>query len=201
MGKLVKKNEAPDFKQLCKYVLDIAKGMNYIAAKGYVHRDLAERNVLIIGKPSKGRAVISDFGTARKCSLDKYYEAAYEQTASAELDPSYTAWEALHESKLVFNEKTDVWSFGLTVYSMMTFRKYKPLSLLWKLLAEENKSSPKAYAERINEDKEKGKKDPCEYLEGLEEIKSSQMKDLIKVCLSIEKNDRPKFKEIVDRLK
>lgn len=48
-------------KELIHFMMDIARGMAYLASQNVVHRDLASRNVLL----DLPRAAVADFGLAR----------------------------------------------------------------------------------------------------------------------------------------
>ncbi len=49
---------------------DCAEGLMYLTERGYLHRDVAARNVLL---NSEYRAKISDFGLSRESADDSYY--------------------------------------------------------------------------------------------------------------------------------
>lgn len=90
---------------------DVAEGMAHVHAKGFLHRDLATRNVLV---GSDLRCKISDFGLAREVDEhDTYY-----RSRGGQLPVRWTAPEALESRK--FSEKTDAWSFGVTLYELWT---------------------------------------------------------------------------------
>lgn len=57
-------------RQLLKYALDIAKGMDYLGTKNVVHRDLAARNILVV---DDNHVKISDFGLAQFLGSNDYY--------------------------------------------------------------------------------------------------------------------------------
>ena len=53
---------------------DCAAGMTYLAEKGFVHRDIAARNVLV---SSDMRCKVSDFGLTRQTTADEEYCECY----------------------------------------------------------------------------------------------------------------------------
>merc|ERR1711862_596780 len=87
--------------------------MQHIAASGIIHRDLAARNVLLT---EHWGAKISDFGLSRtkKQEMDGH-------VSKADVGPiRWMAPEAMN-SKFT-SEKSDVWSFGVLVYEVLTRR-------------------------------------------------------------------------------
>jgi L1 cell adhesion molecule len=96
----------------------IAKGMAYLESKHLVHRDLAARNVLI---QTPVKVKITDFGLTRIVESDQaHYEASSSKMPVRWLPP-----ESIRQR--VFNHKTDVWSYGVTIWEILTFgaRPYK----------------------------------------------------------------------------
>ncbi|XP_070556523.1 tyrosine-protein kinase SRK3-like [Ptychodera flava] len=89
----------------------IAKGVAYIGSKGYVHRDVAARNVLV---GHNNVCKLSDFKMAGK--LDK--NGIYEMTGDDRIPIKWTAKEVLLEVKCTI--KSDVWSFGILLSEIVT---------------------------------------------------------------------------------
>ncbi|CAG7733757.1 unnamed protein product [Allacma fusca] len=96
---------------LLHFCTQIAKGMDFIEQKNVIHGDLATRNVLVF---EKHVVKITDFGLSRKL----YTRSNYTKKSKV---PLPWAWMALES--LCFNEyspKTDVWSFGVTVWEILS---------------------------------------------------------------------------------
>lgn len=98
-------------KELIKFTYHIAKGMEYIASKGIVHRDLASRNILV---SSDRICKVADFGFARRVNDD----SAYERTTANPVPVKWMAPEALVENK--FTSKSDVFSLGILMWEIVT---------------------------------------------------------------------------------
>lgn len=94
---------------LVKMGMEIAMGMEYLEVEGFIHRDLACRNVLLDDMIAK----VGDFGLAR-CVTEGIYQAKPDAICPIR----WTAPEAMNRGK--YTSKSDVWSFGITVYEMMT---------------------------------------------------------------------------------
>lgn len=90
---------------------DVATGLQHIHEKGFLHRDLATRNVLV---SSERRCKVSDFGLARALDEgDTYY-----RSRGGQLPVRWTAPEALEDR--TFSRATDAWAFGITLFELWT---------------------------------------------------------------------------------
>ncbi|XP_026858677.2 tyrosine-protein kinase JAK2 [Electrophorus electricus] len=109
---LSKNRDRIDNKKLVHYASQICKGMEYLANRRYIHRDLATRNVLV---ESEFRVKIGDFGLTKVLPQDKEY---YKVKEPGESPIFWYAPESLTESK--FSVASDVWSFGVVMYELFT---------------------------------------------------------------------------------
>uniref|UniRef100_A0A7N6BA69 Tyrosine-protein kinase JAK2 n=1 Tax=Anabas testudineus TaxID=64144 RepID=A0A7N6BA69_ANATE len=110
---LIKHKDHFDSKKLLLYASQICKGMDYLATKRYIHRDLATRNILV---ESEMRVKIGDFGLTKVLPQDKEY---YTVREPGESPIFWYAPESLTESK--FSVASDVWSFGVVLYELFTY--------------------------------------------------------------------------------
>ena len=101
-----------------KLLLDAAYGMQALAARGIVHRDLKSAQILVFGGPlwSSMHAKVGDFGRAR----GKNVNATATATASAGFIGSYPwgAPESLEND--IYTAASDVYSYGCVVSECLT---------------------------------------------------------------------------------
>ncbi|EGD76845.1 TK protein kinase [Salpingoeca rosetta] len=90
------------------FTRDICNGMAYLEKRKVVHRDLAARNVLI---SADDVAKVADFGLARVSTAGV--------ADPGKLPIKWTAPEVLRQK--VSTSKSDVWSFGVTVWEIYSF--------------------------------------------------------------------------------
>ncbi|XP_061098579.1 tyrosine-protein kinase JAK1-like isoform X1 [Conger conger] len=102
-----------DLKRLLSYAIQICQGMDYLGSQNYIHRDLAARNVLV---ENENTVKIGDFGLTKSIKDNEGY-----YTVKDDLDSPvfWYAPECLVHCK--FYRASDVWSFGVTMYELLTY--------------------------------------------------------------------------------
>lgn len=148
--------------------------MQYLEKKKIVHRDLAARNVLVA---SEHCVKIADFGLAQFTDNSGYYYS----TNSRLLPIKWYAPETLSQHK--FSLKSDVWSFGVTLYEMFTFGDSPNLVPNLDLTATQ-----------ILDLLEKGQRLDCPKF-----CPSNVYDELMSVCWNINPRLRPSFAELLKR--
>ena len=99
------------FPQLIHMLIQVAAGMAYLELHNYIHYDLAARNVLM------GENLIckvAEFGLARIIDKD-----IYETNPGVKFAIKWMAPEATLYNR--FSIKSDVWSFGIVIYEVITY--------------------------------------------------------------------------------
>uniref|UniRef100_UPI00398F0612 tyrosine-protein kinase FRK n=1 Tax=Pristiophorus japonicus TaxID=55135 RepID=UPI00398F0612 len=105
-----------NIRDLLEMSAQVASGMAYLEVQNYIHRDLAARNVLV---GENNICKVADFGLARVFMTDD--ESVYEAREGTRFPVKWTAPEAIHSNK--FSIKSDVWSFGILLYEIITYGK------------------------------------------------------------------------------
>uniref|UniRef100_A0A914XW76 Protein kinase domain-containing protein n=1 Tax=Panagrolaimus superbus TaxID=310955 RepID=A0A914XW76_9BILA len=108
----------PDFdenqqKIFLQILWQASKGLEYIASKNIVHRDVAARNFLLSRNGNTFTAKIADFGL---CSNVDENTNVYRSSLNKRLPIKWLAIESLVDR--TFSQASDVWAFGVTMIEM-----------------------------------------------------------------------------------
>ncbi|XP_061900413.1 ephrin type-A receptor 7 isoform X1 [Entelurus aequoreus] len=157
--------------QLVGMLRGIAAGMRYLVDMGYVHQDLAARNILV---NSNLVCKVSDFGLSQVLNEDP--ETVY-STTGGKIPVRWTAPEAVQFRK--FTSASDVWSYGIVMWEVMSYGEWP----YWDMSNQDvNKALQEGY--RLPA--------PMDCPAGLHQL----MLD----CWQKDRGDRPKFDQIVSIL-
>lgn len=106
--------------------LDIAKGLEYLHERGMIYRDLKSLNILL---DNRKRAKICDFGLIRMKSNDPM---------TGLVGSSYWMAPEVLMSSPYYNEKVDVYSFGILLWELLTeerpYQNDDPISLPYEIV-------------------------------------------------------------------
>ncbi|KAK6050970.1 fibronectin type III domain protein [Cooperia oncophora] len=101
----------PTVAEYYEWAAQIADGMAYLESIRFCHRDLAARNCMV---HANNTVKIGDFGMAR----DIYYHEYYKPNGKRLMPVRWMAPESLRDG--TFDMKSDVWSYGIVLYEMLT---------------------------------------------------------------------------------
>ncbi|CAK9225404.1 unnamed protein product [Sphagnum troendelagicum] len=181
-------------------MLQIAEGMKHLHSKGLVHRDLKTDNILIKcdGPGSESLmpdpvvkplwiAKISDFGTA-KVKMDSTAYANQRTNIGTTMFMAPEMYEVEHadqEPERFHPKKTDVYSFGLICFAVLTGEPTPfPIDEL-------GNPSVKTFKDRVREGKRPQLPHYC----------PSLLSNLIQQCWDANPDKRPNFQEICTKLR
>ncbi|XP_028848329.1 ephrin type-B receptor 2 isoform X2 [Denticeps clupeoides] len=159
--------------QLVGMMRGIAAGMKYLCDMNYVHRDLAARNILV---NSNLVCKVSDFGLSRFLE-DDTSDPTYTSALGGKIPIRWTAPEAIQYRK--FTSSSDVWSYGIVMWEVMSYGE-RPY---WDM-------SNQDVINAIEQDYRLPPPMDC----------PNALHQLMLDCWQKDRNNRPKFSQIVNTL-
>eukprot|EP01113_Clastostelium_recurvatum_P010908 TRINITY_DN1547_c3_g1_i3.p1 TRINITY_DN1547_c3_g1~~TRINITY_DN1547_c3_g1_i3.p1 ORF type:complete len:573 (+),score=96.79 TRINITY_DN1547_c3_g1_i3:22-1719(+) len=105
--------------QLFEMARDVAAAMLQLETKGTVHRDLACRNLLVTSLHNRYIVKVSDFGLSKVTALQDNGDILGSTDKASPLPLKWSAPESIFDGK--YDNKTDVWSFGITLWEILNF--------------------------------------------------------------------------------
>uniref|UniRef100_A0A6Q2YI66 receptor protein-tyrosine kinase n=1 Tax=Esox lucius TaxID=8010 RepID=A0A6Q2YI66_ESOLU len=159
--------------QLVGMLRGIAAGMKYLNDMNYVHRDLAARNILV---NSNLVCKVSDFGLSRFLE-DDTSDPTYTSALGGKIPIRWTAPEAIQYRK--FTSSSDGWSYGIVMWEVMSYGE-RPY---WDM-------SNQDVINAIEQDYRLPPPMDC----------PSALHQLMLDCWQKDRNNRPKFSQIVNNL-
>ena len=153
--------------EIASIIIMVLKGLDYIHSKNLIHRDIKGANILI---NEEGIVKIADFGVGVKLINEI-------NRKSKKGSPYWMSPQVALNS--YYNEKTDIWSLGITCLEMI--EGDPPNSQL----------KPRFVIEKIGKDPPSAE----ELLKG--KNYSEEFKDFVKKCLEVNQRKRPNAKELL----
>ncbi|XP_001367312.1 non-receptor tyrosine-protein kinase TYK2 [Monodelphis domestica] len=172
--------------QILLFAQQICKGMSYLHSQHYIHRDLAARNVLL---ENDNIIKIGDFGLAKAVPEGRDYYCVREDGDSPVF---WYAMECLKESKFYY--ASDVWSFGVTLYELLTrcdYNQSPPLKFIEMIGVTQGQMTVLRLIDLL----ERGQRLPCP------KDCPSEIYALMKSCWESEASFRPTFEKLDPILK
>eukprot|EP00040_Diaphanoeca_grandis_P035098 m.219698 g.219698 ORF g.219698 m.219698 type:complete len:709 (+) comp33302_c0_seq1:191-2317(+) len=102
------------------WAIQLASALDYVAQNRFVHMDVAARNIMVdVGH----RIKLGDFGLAHPYDDGKKY---YVMRDGLKLSIRWLCVEIMGPPPKIVSEKSDVWSFGVTLWEIFTLCKWRP---------------------------------------------------------------------------
>ncbi|KAL2087978.1 hypothetical protein ACEWY4_016806 [Coilia grayii] len=164
MEKLRDKGSSMPESRIIHLLKGICEGLKAIHERGYAHRDLKPTNVLL---DENDRPVLMDLGSMNKARIEvrgSREAMTIQDWAAQRCTISYRAPELFNvESHCIIDERTDIWSLGCVLYSMMM------LEGPYDLVFQKGDSVALAVQNPVTIPQ------PCSYSQGLQILLSSMM--------------------------
>uniref|UniRef100_A0A3Q0RTI1 Tyrosine-protein kinase n=1 Tax=Amphilophus citrinellus TaxID=61819 RepID=A0A3Q0RTI1_AMPCI len=170
---------------LLSYSVQICKGMDYLGSQNYIHRDLAARNVLVENETT---VKIGDFGLTKSIKDNEGYYTVKDENDSPVF---WYAPECLTLCK--FYLASDVWSFGVTMYELLTYcdSTKSPMTCFLDMIG---RSHGQMTIIRLVKVLQEGKRLPCP------DICPERVYELMRRCWEQAPERRITFKRLIEEL-
>ncbi|XP_061642956.1 macrophage colony-stimulating factor 1 receptor isoform X2 [Phyllopteryx taeniolatus] len=152
---------------MLRFSYQVAQGLDFLAAKNCIHRDVAARNILLTDHRV---AKICDFGLARDIMSDTNYVVK----GNARLPVKWMAPESIFDC--VYTVQSDVWSYGI---------------LLWEIFSLGKSPYPSMAVDSSFYKMVKRGYQMCQ-----PDFAPPEIYDIMKMCWNLEPTERPTFSKI-----